>query len=299
MAKTTNLGLNLTTDENTLFADWRKSIDGTDNSNMQIIDKAIGELQKNGGSGLKVTSIHNGSTYEECFSALANITNGGSLIAYSFGGEIANGEMADCNTFLSYTSIGNGIRVGGFFVNQHTGKLMEIGFVLHPTSQDVTTGTVEHFLETVSGGGMNIKTVEIKSKADLDSFFENIDSYKNLVSMDIGDGNVLNIIGWSTDSRSKYIHFLSTGCATEDGEITDFDANQMLMVKTPDYPNYQMCVKVNGVFNKIDIDDAFFDVGGLTIRYIDGSGSIDGGITETRVNELINQALGVIENGTY
>jgi hypothetical protein len=49
MAKTTNLGLNLTTDESTKFSDWRKSIDGnnsaSEKSNMQILDEAIGELQ--------------------------------------------------------------------------------------------------------------------------------------------------------------------------------------------------------------------------------------------------------------
>ena len=45
MPKTTNLGLNLTTDDTTKFIDWRKSIDGsgnTEKSNMEIIDEAIG-----------------------------------------------------------------------------------------------------------------------------------------------------------------------------------------------------------------------------------------------------------------
>lgn len=48
MPKTTNLGLNLTTDETTSFANWRKSIDGENEeqelSNFQIIDKAIGDI---------------------------------------------------------------------------------------------------------------------------------------------------------------------------------------------------------------------------------------------------------------
>lgn len=46
MAKTTNINLNLTEDENTSFVDWRKSIDGNNDSenksNMQIIDEEIG-----------------------------------------------------------------------------------------------------------------------------------------------------------------------------------------------------------------------------------------------------------------
>ena len=47
MPKTTNLGLNLTTDDTTKFFDWRKSIDGsgnTEKSNMEIIDEAIGNI---------------------------------------------------------------------------------------------------------------------------------------------------------------------------------------------------------------------------------------------------------------
>ena len=47
MPKTTNLGLNLTTDNTTKFVDWRKSIDGSGNaekSNMEIIDEAIGNI---------------------------------------------------------------------------------------------------------------------------------------------------------------------------------------------------------------------------------------------------------------
>lgn len=44
MAKTANLGLNLTTDDNTKFKDWRKTIDGDENSNMKIIDEAIGAI---------------------------------------------------------------------------------------------------------------------------------------------------------------------------------------------------------------------------------------------------------------
>ena len=47
MPKTTNLGLNLTTDNTLKFVDWRKSIDGSGNiekSNMEIIDEAIGNI---------------------------------------------------------------------------------------------------------------------------------------------------------------------------------------------------------------------------------------------------------------
>lgn len=50
MPKTQYLGLNLTDDDNTKVKDWRMSIDGvgseeTNNlSNMQIIDKAFGDI---------------------------------------------------------------------------------------------------------------------------------------------------------------------------------------------------------------------------------------------------------------
>lgn len=51
MPKTTNLGLNLTTDDSTDFYEWQKSIDGEGQgdeasplSNMQIIDNAIGDI---------------------------------------------------------------------------------------------------------------------------------------------------------------------------------------------------------------------------------------------------------------
>ena len=47
MPKTTNLGLNLTTDDTMKFVDWRKSIDGsgnTEKSNMEIIDEALGNI---------------------------------------------------------------------------------------------------------------------------------------------------------------------------------------------------------------------------------------------------------------
>ncbi len=48
MAKTKNLGLNLTEDESTSFSDWRKSIDGNNEdgnkSNMQLIDEGIGAV---------------------------------------------------------------------------------------------------------------------------------------------------------------------------------------------------------------------------------------------------------------
>lgn len=51
MPKTTNLGLNLTNNDNITFGDWRKTIDaensienGEELSNFQIIDEAIGNI---------------------------------------------------------------------------------------------------------------------------------------------------------------------------------------------------------------------------------------------------------------
>ena len=67
MAKTKNLGLNLTEDENTSFSDWRRSIDGNgsgeNKSNFQKIDDAIGDLQ---GGGV-VIEVYD-STFDEFYS---------------------------------------------------------------------------------------------------------------------------------------------------------------------------------------------------------------------------------------
>lgn len=61
MAKTENIGLNLTEDEGTSFSNWRRSIDGkgtgTAKSNMQLIDAAVGSLQK----AQKTLNIESGS----------------------------------------------------------------------------------------------------------------------------------------------------------------------------------------------------------------------------------------------
>lgn len=52
MPKTDNLGLTLTTDDATQFKPWREQLDGqgagteaSPLSNMQLIDKAMGEMQ--------------------------------------------------------------------------------------------------------------------------------------------------------------------------------------------------------------------------------------------------------------
>lgn len=54
MAKTTNLGLNLTTDDQTTFKAWRESIDGNGTeenpSNMQIIDEFAGRIYGQSGT---------------------------------------------------------------------------------------------------------------------------------------------------------------------------------------------------------------------------------------------------------
>lgn len=53
MAKTKNIGLNLTDNDSTRFEDWRESIDGNGSgvgkSNMQIIDEEFGKI----GAGLR------------------------------------------------------------------------------------------------------------------------------------------------------------------------------------------------------------------------------------------------------
>lgn len=61
MARTSNIGLNLTEDMSTEFSDWRASIDGNNGSsslsNMQIIDNAFGDQASvNGTATLLVSS---------------------------------------------------------------------------------------------------------------------------------------------------------------------------------------------------------------------------------------------------
>ena len=58
MAKTQNIGLNLTEDDSTLFEEWQKSIDGNgsgeNKSNMQIIDEKFGEVDRKLSERVKV-----------------------------------------------------------------------------------------------------------------------------------------------------------------------------------------------------------------------------------------------------
>jgi len=47
MPKTTNLGIEITTDDSTLFSEWRASINGNNNDSFaKIVDVAVGELQE-------------------------------------------------------------------------------------------------------------------------------------------------------------------------------------------------------------------------------------------------------------
>ena len=66
MARTSNIGLNLTEDMSTEFSDWRASIDGNNGSsslsNMQIIDQAFGTIEgKNGTTTLLASGWSSGS----------------------------------------------------------------------------------------------------------------------------------------------------------------------------------------------------------------------------------------------
>ena len=68
MAKTTHLGLELTTDADTRFSDWRKSINGVSEtreqkSNMEIIDEFAGRIYGVNGSTVLEASKWNASSY--------------------------------------------------------------------------------------------------------------------------------------------------------------------------------------------------------------------------------------------
>lgn len=67
MAKTTNLGLNLTEDTQTAFGTWRSSIDGVgtgeNKSNMQIIDEFAGSIPGVSGSVTLVSSSWSNKVY--------------------------------------------------------------------------------------------------------------------------------------------------------------------------------------------------------------------------------------------
>ena len=60
MARTSNIGLNLTTDMSTEFETWKNSIDGNGSgsslSNMQIIDKAFGDQASVNGTATLLAS---------------------------------------------------------------------------------------------------------------------------------------------------------------------------------------------------------------------------------------------------
>ena len=77
MPKTTNLGLNLTTDDTTKVKDWRNAIDGQGTeeegnlSNMQIVDKEIGKVND-------VLDILNGESY----GGLEQLING-TIVSYT------------------------------------------------------------------------------------------------------------------------------------------------------------------------------------------------------------------------
>lgn len=74
MAKTTNLGLELTTDADTLFEDWRNSINGegsgADKSNMQIIDEFAGSIPGVSGTATLLASSWSDNSYSLTVSAL-------------------------------------------------------------------------------------------------------------------------------------------------------------------------------------------------------------------------------------
>jgi hypothetical protein len=67
MAKTTNLGLNLTEDDQTTFKTWRESLDGNGAdeslSNMQIIDDFAGKIYGQSGTFTLTASGWSGNDY--------------------------------------------------------------------------------------------------------------------------------------------------------------------------------------------------------------------------------------------
>ena len=67
MAKTTNLGLNLTEDDQTTFKAWRESVDGVgaeaSSSNMQIIDRFAGHIYGQSGMFTLNASDWDGNNY--------------------------------------------------------------------------------------------------------------------------------------------------------------------------------------------------------------------------------------------
>lgn len=136
MAKTTNLGLNLNEDENTLFSTWRKSIDGnngdTEKSNMQIIDEAIGEIKT-------PFSLSSSSSYAECAEAVGVAANGRQVVyTHSISG-------CDITAILtSMSSNGEVIHASGFGKN-YDGQIYCLGFIL-----DFASATVEHFCISIA-----------------------------------------------------------------------------------------------------------------------------------------------------
>ena len=103
MAKTTNIKLNLTTDESTSFQDWRKSIDGngsgTGKSNMQLIDEKFGEIDG------KLANLPSGGITEETDPTVPAWAKASTKPSYSYDEITGKPTLADVAESGSYDDL--------------------------------------------------------------------------------------------------------------------------------------------------------------------------------------------------
>lgn len=133
MAKTEFLGLNLT-ENDPYFEDWRKSIDGNNEegqeSNMQIIDKAIKQIHENGvGGGLGTFVVYFDSTVEEMFTAIEAAENGAIFVL-----KFAEGQFVPFNVEVDRN--GNNVLIGRtsythWFADGRSYITIDVEYIIH------------------------------------------------------------------------------------------------------------------------------------------------------------------------
>ena len=159
MAKTKHIGLNLTTNDSTLFEDWQRSIDGNgsgnNKSNMQLIDEAFGELVAN----LDENSMRIDDLEEKI--ANGNFGGGGSsnnaiLTVRNTTGWISTtiAEGAECNVSVTWTSLEGGVSTGNGTVEVSVGGALK-------TSYEVEQGVVSIDVSKYLSAGTNRVRVKI------------------------------------------------------------------------------------------------------------------------------------------
>lgn len=187
MAKTKNLGLNLTTDEETIFSYWRQTIDGNGvgdrKSNFQIIDDVFGEvktfseeilvhiLTAESNANTANTNANEAKTTASTASTTANDAKNKSTIAYNTAKDaqtLANEAKNMATDAITYSQEGGGgVRsVTGAILETATQSTLETGLYLCTQS---STNFAKGSIYLYDGEGffkMTMSTVTKKEDGD-------------------------------------------------------------------------------------------------------------------------------------